>query len=243
MRAARILVLGAGGLGCPVAWALAEAGVGTLGVADADVVDLSNLPRQVLHRTSGVGELKVESARRRLERPGLRVRTHALRATARDLNDLLADYDLAIDATDDPATKYALNDAAFRRGAPYIHGGVVGLGGQVATFIPGRTACLRCLFPAEGNEDALPTCTQDGVLGSVAGVIGAVQANEALALVRAGTSPLTGKLLILDALRGFRTLATRRDPECRYCGASPVERPVDGTGTGDSAGQSTSWIT
>lgn len=221
--ALRVLIVGAGGLGCPAAWALATAGAGTIGIADPDRVDVSNLHRQVLHRTSGVGRLKVDSVRERLARRGLRVETYAERLDAEGLARLLPRYDVAIDGTDDPAAKLAINDAALATGVPYVHGGVVGLEGRAMTVVPGRTPCLRCVFPApeggaEDDGDA-PTCSRDGVLGSVAGAIGAVQAAEALAVGRAGTSPLAGRLLILHALRGFRTVGLRRDPECAGCGS------------------------
>jgi len=220
-----VLIVGAGGLGCPVAWALAAEGVGTLGIADDDRVDLSNLHRQVLHRTARVGRPKVESVVEQLRGPyaGTRVYAYPTRMGPETLARVVPDYDVVVDATDAPANKYMLNDAAVRARTPLIHAGAVGFAGQAMTILPGETACLRCVFP-EGDDDNAPTCSQDGVLGPVPGVVGSIQAAEALSVLRTGTSPLAGALVSVDLLgRGLHRTAVRPDPACPACSAQALE--------------------
>lgn len=226
---ARALIVGVGGLGCPAALALTEAGVGTLGLADGDVVEVSNLHRQILHRVSTLGEPKVRSAKGalRAEARGLNVEIYPMALGRAEMEALFQDYDVVLDAVDAAETKDLVHDAAFAAGTPLVHGGAVGLRGQAATILPGKTACLRCAFPGARDEGG-PTCAQDGVLGAVPGVIGAILAAETLALLREGRSPLSGALMTLDARAGtMRRAALRRDPDCPLCGRAPSAETVE----------------
>lgn len=216
VREARVAIVGVGGLGCPAALALAAAGVGTLVLVDGDVVEPSNLPRQILYGDADLGQPKVEVAAARLaERfAGTQVvgiPDHLTRATAA-LH--LAGCDVVLDGTDQAETKYLLNDVAIAAGITLVHAGVVGLHGQILTILPGRTACLRCLFPVEPTEGEVPTCQEAGVLGPVAGTIASVQAAEALRYLLG--LPAGGRLLTYDAARErWRAIAVARQPACR----------------------------
>jgi len=227
LEAARVLVVGCGGLGSPAALALAAAGVGTLVLVDHDAVELSNLNRQLLHGTAGLGTPKVESARRLLQRrhPGLAVETHALRLDAANGAALFRAADFAIDATDGIEAKFLLNDLAVRTGTPYSHAGIAGFVGQTTTVLPGRSACYRCLFPEPPPADEVASCQESGIVGAVAGVLGSLQAAEAVRYLTTGSAPLAGHLLTYDGLRQqFRKIVLARNPRCALCGAPERNR-------------------
>jgi molybdopterin/thiamine biosynthesis adenylyltransferase/rhodanese-related sulfurtransferase len=230
---ARVLLVGAGGLGSPVALYLAAAGVGTLGIVDDDRVDLSNLQRQVIHTTDRVGSLKVESAATALRalNPEVRVHAHATRLGPDNVDGLLADYDLVVDGTDNFATRYLLNDRAVRAGKTVVHGSIYRFEGQVSTFAPGEGPCYRCVYPAAPPPSLAPPCGEAGVLGVLPGVIGAMQATEVLKRVMRVGECLVGRLLTWDALTmQSRTLRVRRDPACPACGDRAVRASCESTG-------------
>lgn len=219
LRAGRVLVIGAGGLGSPAAFYLAAAGVGTLGLADGDRVELSNLQRQILHTTAALGQRKVESASVTLRalNPDLVVHAHPERLTAQNAAALLAPYDFVIDATDNFASKFLIADVCHHAGKANSHGGIREFIGQTMTVHPGRTACYRCVFEAP-PEDA-PGSGPRGPLGVVPGVIGTIQATEAIKHLLGIGAPLTNNLLVFDALAmTFRRIAVKRHPGCRLCG-------------------------
>jgi molybdopterin/thiamine biosynthesis adenylyltransferase len=219
------LIIGAGGLGSPIALYLAAAGVGTIGIADADVVELSNLQRQIAHRTKDIGMPKVLSAREKMEamNPDVRVNTYHTWISADNILDIINGYDFVIDGTDNFAAKFLINDACVLAGKPYSHGGILHFVGQTLTIIPGQSACYRCIFPTPPPKDAIPTCSQAGVLGVLPGVIGMMQATEALKYLLGIGELLTGRLLVYDALAmTFRTVKVRRNPHCPICGENPT---------------------
>ena len=219
LRAGRVLIIGAGGLGSPAAFYLAAAGVGTLGLADGDQVDLSNLQRQILHTTAAVGQLKVSSASDRLRalNPDLTVQAFPERLTARNAAALLAPYDFIIDATDNFDSKFLIADVCHRAGKANSHGGIREFVGQTMTVHPGRTACYRCVF--EEPPEAGPGTGPRGPLGVVPGVIGTIQATEAIKHLLGIGRPLINSLLIFDALAmTFRRVAVQRNSACRLCG-------------------------
>jgi molybdopterin/thiamine biosynthesis adenylyltransferase/rhodanese-related sulfurtransferase len=228
---ARVLVVGAGGLGSPVALYLAAAGVGTLGLVDADRVDATNLQRQIIHGTSRVGRPKVESAKLALAElnPQITVVTYEERLGAGNALRLLAGWDVLVDAADNFPTRYLLGDASVWLGLPLVHGSVHRFEGQVTTFVPGRGPCYRCLFPEPPAAAHAPSCDEVGVLGVLPGTIGMLQATEALKLVLGAGEPLVGRLLIWDALSmRFRELRFERSPSCPVCGDAPtIAEPVD----------------
>ena len=220
----KVLLVGAGGLGCPAAFYLAAAGVGTLGIVDDDVVDRTNLQRQILHTEERVGRPKVESARRTLEAlsPGVRVVEHAERLVAANVEQTLSGYDLVVDGADNFATRYLINDACVKLGLPNVHGSVYRFEGQVSVFWPGRAQapgpCYRCLYPAPPPPEMAPSCAEAGVLGVLPGVIGLLQAVEAIKVLLGIGDPLVGSLVQYDALETrFTKLQLDRDPGCRYC--------------------------
>jgi len=222
---ARVLVIGAGGLGSPVSFYLAAAGVGTIGLIDGDVVDLSNLHRQILHHTPDVDRPKVVSAQAKLTalNPDVTVVPHHERLTVDNALSLFAQYDLVIDGTDNFPTKFLANDAAFFTKRPLVHGGILRFVGQVMTILPGESACYRCIFKEPPPSGLVPTCQEAGVLGALAGVIGTIQATEALKLILGLPRLLTGRLLTYDALTSsFREVAVRRNPKCPICGERPT---------------------
>ncbi len=221
LAAARVLVLGAGGLGSPALLYLAAAGVGTLGIADDDVVELTNLQRQIAHGTGDVGRSKVESAADAVARvnPAVRVETHAERVTAATADRLVAAYDVVVDGTDNFPTRYAVNDACVRAGVPLVWASVLRFDAQVAVWWAGHGPCLRCVFPHEPAAGEVPSCAEAGVLGALCGTVGSVQATEALKLVLGIGAPLVGRLLIQDALgQRWDSVAVRADPSCAACG-------------------------
>ncbi len=220
-----VLVIGAGGLGSAALYYLAAAGVGTIGIADGDKVDLSNLQRQIIHSTDRIGEWKTDSARESIRQlnPDVRIRLHPFYLTPDTILEALAPYDFVIDATDRFETKYLVNDACVLAGKPYVHAGVVGFRGQVMTYIPEAGSCLRCILPEIPDDQGAP-CAQVGILGAAAGILGSIQAAETVKyLVQAGEL-LTGRVLYVDALSmEFRTLHCReKNPECSICGEHPT---------------------
>jgi len=220
LLASRVLLVGAGGLGSPVALYLAAAGVGTLGIVDPDVVEESNLQRQVLHSEETLGRLKVDSAAEaigRLNRDVTVVR-HPVRLTAANALMLMADYDVIVDGADNFPTRYLMNDAALRLRLPVVHGSVFRFEGQATVFRPYQGPCYRCLFPEPPPPEVSPNCAQAGVLGVLPGIIGSIQAAEALKLLLGIGEPMVGRLLTYDALtQEFLTLRVRRDPACPAC--------------------------
>ncbi|HET6419472.1 MAG TPA: molybdopterin-synthase adenylyltransferase MoeB [Geobacteraceae bacterium] len=221
----RVLIIGAGGLGSPAALYLAAAGVGVLGIADADVVDISNLQRQVIHHTSDVGKPKVISAREKMEamNPDVRVNTYQTWINAGNIMDIIRDYDFVIDGTDNFAAKFLINDACIMAGKPYSHAGILHFIGQTITVKPGESACYRCIFPAPPPPDSIPTCAQAGVIGVLPGVIGSIQATEAVKFLIGVGELLTGRLLIYDAEgMEFRDVPIRKNPRCPVCGENPT---------------------
>jgi molybdopterin/thiamine biosynthesis adenylyltransferase len=217
----RVLVIGAGGLGSPAALYLAAAGVGTLGLVDGDCVDLSNLQRQILHTTPAVGQPKVESAARALRalNPEVVVRTYQTTVRAANVLDLLADYDFVVDGTDNFAAKFLINDACVKAGKPFSHAGILRFDGQTMTVLPGQSACYRCAFREPPPPDLTPSCSQAGILGPVAGLLGTIQACEALKLLAGVPGLLTDALLTVNArTMEFRRVRVRRSATCPACG-------------------------
>jgi molybdopterin/thiamine biosynthesis adenylyltransferase/rhodanese-related sulfurtransferase len=223
---AQVLLVGAGGLGSPAALYLAAAGIGRLGIVDDDVVDESNLQRQVLHSTAELGESKVESGARRLQglNPDVEVVSYGERLTAENIDGILREsWDVVVDGADNFPTRYLLNDASVWHGVPVVHGSIFRFEGQATVFAPGRGPCYRCLFPEPPPPELAPSCAEGGVLGVLPGVIGSIQGAEALKLVLGIGEPLIGRLLLYDALAGtFDEVAVRRDPACPVCGDAPT---------------------
>ena len=232
LLASRVLLVGAGGLGSPAAFYLAAAGVGTIGLVDDDVVDRSNLQRQILHTDDRVGTPKVTSARDTLLalNPDVDVRIHETRLDRYNVEDIFAGYDLVIDGTDNFQTRYLVNDACVKLRLPNVHGSIFRFEGQVSVFWPGHPdtpgPCYRCLYPEPPPPELAPSCAEAGVLGVLPGVIGTLEAVEAIKLLLGRGTPLIGRLLHYDALASsFRTLRVERDPSCRYCGDGSEEFP------------------
>mgnify|MGYP000938204055 FL=1 len=224
IRASRVLLVGAGGLGAPAALYLAAAGVGTIGLIDDDDVDLSNLQRQVIHTTAAVGRPKVDSAAAAIRElnPDVEVVTHRTRLTAENALELLDGWDVVIDGTDNFPTRYLVNDATVMLGVPLVHGAVLGLNGQVGVFDAHRGPCYRCLHPTPPPAGSVPSCAEAGVLGVLPGIIGTMQAAEALKLIIGGGEPLLGRLAILDAWGGrLREIPVAKNPGCPVCGDDP----------------------
>ena len=226
LKSARVLVVGAGGLGSPVALYLAAAGVGTLGLVDFDEVDATNLQRQILHGESDVGRLKLDSARDRLAEtnPHVEVITHDARLSSANALSVLADYDVVVDGTDNFPTRYLVNDACVMLGKPNVYGSVHRWEGQVSVFATRGGPCYRCLFREPPPPGLVPNCAEGGVLGVVPGVVGSLQALETVKLILGRGSPLAGRLLIFDGLElEWREVAIRRDPACPVCGDKPTQ--------------------
>lgn len=224
LMAGSVLIIGAGGLGSPAAMYLAAAGVGRIGIADADVVDLSNLQRQVVHATADVGRPKAESAAQTMRalNPDVQVEPHPMRVDAENIAQLVAGYDFIIDATDNFAAKFLINDACVLGEKPFSHAGVVGFEGQLFTYVPGEGPCYRCVFGYPPPPDAVPTCSQAGVVGVLPGVIGSLQALEAVKFLAGAGDLLTGRMLTCNALAmKFREVKLPRNPDCPICGAHP----------------------
>ncbi len=222
---AKILVLGAGGLGSPAALYLAAAGVGTIGLVDSDQVELSNLQRQILHTTDDIGRPKVESAQEKLRalNPDLRIDRHNLRLAADNASELIAGYDVVVDGTDNFSTRFLVNDTCVLDDKPLVHAAILRFEGQLTTILPHTGPCYRCVFREPPPPGLVPSCGQAGIFGAVAGTVGALQATEALKLILGIGQPLVGRLLVYDALGAtFRTVKVRRDPACPICGENPT---------------------
>ncbi len=221
LLASKVLIVGVGGLGSPAALYLAAAGVGTVGLLDGDQVDLTNLQRQIIHHTNDVGRRKVTSAKRRIRaiNPDVTVRTYDVWARADSVRDVIKEYDFVIDATDNFPAKFLINDACYFERIPFSHGGILQFEGQLMTVIPGKTACYRCLFPGPPPAPAVAPCGQAGVLGVLPGVIGSLQATEAMKYLLGIGELLTGSLLTYDALTmSFRKVPAKRRIDCALCG-------------------------
>ncbi|MGI9114496.1 MAG: molybdopterin-synthase adenylyltransferase MoeB [Chthoniobacterales bacterium] len=232
LKAARVLCIGAGGLGSPVALYLAAAGVGTIGIIDDDVVDASNLHRQLLHGSGDVGRRKIESACDRLSdvNPNVTIETHPIRLRAQNATELIRRYDIVIDGSDNLPTRYLSSDVCVWERKPNVYGSVHQFEGQASIFAPHLGApCYRCLFPEPPPPDAIPNCAEAGVLGVVPGIVGMIQALEAMKLILGAGENLLGRLLHVDALTlRFREFKIRRDPNCPVCGESPsITEPID----------------
>ncbi|NCY16101.1 MAG: molybdopterin-synthase adenylyltransferase MoeB, partial [Actinobacteria bacterium] len=221
---AKVLLLGAGGLGSPAALYLAAAGVGTIGIIDMDVVDESNLQRQIVHNLDRVGMRKVDSAARTLQllNPDVTVNTHDMRLDATNVEDLLSQYDLVVDGADNFPSRYLLNDASLRTGTPVVHGSIFRFEGQVTVFLPHDGPCYRCFLPEPPPPELAPSCAEAGVLGVLPGIIGSIQALEAIKLLLSLGDSLSGRLLAYDSLeQSFMTYRIRRDPQCPACSIDP----------------------
>ncbi len=231
----KVLIIGAGGLGSPVALYLAAAGVGTIGIVDGDNVDLTNLQRQIAHFTPDLDRPKVDSAREKIEsiNPDVKVATYKDIVHAGNILDMINDYDFIIDGTDNFPAKFLINDACVMSGKPYSHAGILRFDGQTITYTPGNT-CYRCIFPEPPPKGAVPSCSEAGILGAVAGVLGTIQATEALKYLLGKGELLTNRLLTLDALNmRFREIPLKKNDECPVCSEVPsiteltdYERPV-----------------
>jgi len=225
---AKVLLLGAGGLGAPTALYLAAAGIGTLGLVDDDVVDASNLQRQVIHNTERIGEPKTSSARKTIEalNPDVEVVEYQMRLDASNILDVIRDYDVIVDGADNFPTRYLLNDASVRLRKPVVSASILSFDGQISTFVPFEGPCYRCLYPTPPPPELAPSCSANGVLGVMAGTMGMLQANEVIKLVLGVGEPLVGRLLLFEALSTrFTELKVRRDPDCPICGENAPEVP------------------
>jgi adenylyltransferase/sulfurtransferase len=230
LKDARVLMVGAGGLGSPIGLYLAAAGVGRLGIVEADVVDVTNLQRQVLHGTKDVGRKKVESARDRIRdvNPHVDVVPHEAWLTSENALEIIRDYDLVVDGTDNFATRYLVNDACVLLGKPNVYGSIFRFEGQSTVFCTAEGPCYRCLYPEPPPPGLVPSCAEGGVLGILPGLVGLIQATEAVKLVTGIGAPLVGRLLLVDALgMQFRTVKLRKDPRCPACGTREIRALID----------------
>ncbi|MBP2017222.1 adenylyltransferase/sulfurtransferase [Symbiobacterium terraclitae] len=225
LAASSVLVVGCGGLGSPVAYELAAAGVGRIGLCDMDRVDLSNLQRQVLHDAADVGRLKVESGMAKISalRPETHVDLHPVSLTSDNALELFAQYDLILDCSDNFATRYLVNDACVLAGRPQIHGSIFRFDGQVTTFIPGQGPCYRCIYPTPPPPGSVPSCAEAGVIGVLPGFVGSLMAMEALKVLSGRGAALVGRLLVYSALdMDVAEVQLRRNPDCPVCGDHPT---------------------
>ena len=230
LKRARVLLVGVGGLGSPAALYLAAAGVGTLGLVDFDVVDATNLQRQVLHGTSAIGKRKLDSARDRIEdlNPHVKVEAHETPLTSRNALEIISTYDIVVDGTDNFQTRYLVNDACVLLGKPNVYGSIYRFEGQASVFATADAPCYRCLFREPPPPGLVPSCAEGGVLGVLPGIVGTIQTTEALKLILGIGESLAGRLLLIDALRmQFRTLNLRKDPECPACGTHEIKELID----------------
>jgi len=226
----KILIIGAGGLGSPIAFYLAAAGVGEIGIVDGDVVDTSNLQRQIIHTTSDVGTPKVESAKAKMLsiNPYVKVNTYHIMISADNILDIIKPYDFVIDGTDNFATKFLINDACILAKKPYSHGGILRFSGQTMTIEPHKSACYACVFNAPPPSGIVPTCSTAGILGAVAGMLGTIQAAEALKFVTGVGTPLYNTLLSFEAKSmAFRSVKFSKNPKCRVCGENGITHLID----------------
>ena len=229
LLAAKVLVVGAGGLGCPISLYLAAAGVGTIGLVDFDTIDASNLQRQILFTTEDVGKSKVEVAAKRLKalNPDVTVNTYAVALRSDNILDILKNYDMIIDGTDNFPTRYLTNDAAALQGKPNIYGSIFRFDGQLTVFKTPEGPCYRCLYPEPPPPGEVPSCAEGGVMGAMVGTIGAMQATEAIKLITGVGTPAIGKLVIYNSLdMQFRNLKLRKDPNCPLCGEHPTVKEL-----------------
>jgi sulfur-carrier protein adenylyltransferase/sulfurtransferase len=225
LKAARVLCIGAGGLGSPLALYLGAAGVGTLGLVDFDVVDFTNLQRQVIHFTSDVGKPKLESARRKLAEinPFVKVKTFPTKLTSENALQIFADFDIIVDGTDNFPTRFLVNDACVLTGKPNVYGSIFRFEGQASVFGAKDGPCYRCLYPEPPPPGLVPSCAEGGVLGILPGLVGLIQATETIKLILGSGNPLVGRLLLVDALgMKFRELKLRKNPDCVVCGTHPT---------------------
>ena len=231
LKAARVLCICVGGLGSPMALYLAAAGVGTLGIVDFDVVDYTNLQRQIIHTTADVGRKKLDSATEKLKaiNPFLNIRTFETKLTSENALEILADFDIIADGTDNFPTRYLVNDACVLTGKPNIYGSIFRFEGQASVFATKKGPCYRCLYPAPPPPGLVPSCAEGGVLGILPGLVGVIQATEVIKLILGKGEPLIGRLLLIDALgMKFRELKLRKNPDCPVCGTHPtVTRLID----------------
>ncbi len=221
---AKVLIIGAGGLGSPCALYLGAAGVGTIGIVDSDSVELNNLQRQILHSSSTIGESKVKSGQERIQsiNPDVKVVPHQLRLTSDNIMELIKDYEIVVDGSDNFPTRYLVNDACIFSQKPLVHGGILRYDGQSFTILPGESACFRCLFPEPPPPGSVPSCQQAGILGVVAGIIGTIQANEVLKYILQTGELLKNRLLIFNALKAsFRSVSIPHNSHCPVCGDKP----------------------
>jgi molybdopterin/thiamine biosynthesis adenylyltransferase len=229
----KVLLLGAGGLGAPVALYLAAAGIGTLGIVDDDIVDSSNLQRQVIHSTETVGEPKVESAKQAIQKlnPDVDVVTYNTRLNADNIMEIIDGYDIIVDGVDNFPTRYLLNDATVRLKIPVVSASILAFDGQLTVFKPYDGPCYRCLYPVPPPAELAPSCGENGVLGVLPGTMGLLQATEVIKMILGIGEPLVGRLMLYDALaEEFTNLKIRRDPECPICSREPDEISDDELG-------------
>lgn len=222
---AKVLIIGAGGLGSPVALYLAAAGVGTIGIVDADKVDLSNLQRQIIHFTEDLNTRKIDSASKKMQalNPGVTVKKYHERAVATNIGAIIDGYDFVIDGTDNFAAKFLINDACVIKGIPFSHGGVLRFGGQTMTVLPGQSACYRCIFRMPPPRGIVPSCSEAGILGAIAGILGTIQATECLKYITQIGKLLTDALLIFDArTMDFHKVKILPQKDCPLCGDNPT---------------------
>jgi adenylyltransferase/sulfurtransferase len=225
LKAARVLCVGTGGLGSPLAFYLAAAGVGTLGLVDFDVVDLSNLQRQIIHSTKDIGRKKLDSAEEKLTalNPALNVVKHETMLSSANALEILKDYDIVADGTDNFPTRYLVNDACVLTGKPNVYGSIFRFEGQASVFATKTGPCYRCLYPEPPPPGLVPSCAEGGVLGILPGLLGVIQATEVIKLILGKGESLAGRLLLVDALNmRFRELKLRKNPECPVCGPNPT---------------------
>jgi sulfur-carrier protein adenylyltransferase/sulfurtransferase len=225
LKAAKVLCVGAGGLGSPLAFYLAAAGIGTLGLVDFDVVDASNLQRQIIHSTADIGRKKLDSAAEKLRalNPALKVVKHETILSSTNALEILKDYDIVADGTDNFPTRYLVNDACVLLGKPNVYGSIFRFEGQASVFATEAGPCYRCLYPEPPPPGLVPSCAEGGVLGILPGLVGVIQATEVIKLILGQGEPLVGRLLLVDALAmRFRELKLRKNPDCPVCGANPT---------------------
>jgi molybdopterin/thiamine biosynthesis adenylyltransferase len=226
LLAAKVLIIGAGGLGAPAAMYLAAAGVGTIGIADCDSVELSNLQRQIIHTTGDIGKPKVQSAAETIKslNPDVEVITYHEYVNSKNIASMIADYDFIIDGADNFPTKFLINDACVLGHKPFCHAGILRFEGQLMTYVPDVSPCYRCVFEAPPPKDAVPSCREAGVIGAMAGIIGAMQALEAVKFITGQGELLTGSMLVFDGLKmeWRKVKLPKRNPLCPVCGDTPA---------------------
>ncbi len=225
----KVLIIGCGGLGSPVSYYLAAAGVGMIGLVDSDKVELNNLQRQILHFTEDVGIPKVESAKNKLSRlnPDIKINTYNIRLNSTNILEIIKDYDIVVDGSDNFPTRYLVNDACVFTKKPLVHAGILKFDGQATTIIPYEGPCYRCIFPEPPPVGLVPSCQEAGILGVVAGILGLIQANEVIKLILGIGENLVGKLLIFNALESsFRKVKIHRNETCAICGKNPTVKEL-----------------